>query len=92
VRRLSGFGRPRDTRIRRRTEGENNPAQWGGLDVTKKSGRFLPADMVGPDGILRGSFSPVASSLMFVPPTSMTRTLGDFTVCVAFMGAPIMVA
>jgi hypothetical protein len=30
--------------------------------------------------------------LMFVPPTSMTRTLGDFTVCVAFMGAPIMVA
>src|ERR1700682_985034 len=49
---------------------------------------ILPAVMEGPDGILRGSFSPVASSLMFVPPTSMTRTLGDFTVCLAFMDAP----
>src|SRR5215472_4175372 len=31
--------------------------------------------MVGPDGHFRGSFCPVASTLMFVPPMSMTRTL-----------------
>jgi len=30
---------------------------------------------VGPDGHFRGSFCPVASTLMFVPPMSMTRTL-----------------
>src|SRR5229473_2853541 len=39
---------------------------------------ILPAVIVGPEGILRGSFCPVASSLMFVPPTSTTRTLGAF--------------
>ena len=33
--------------------------------LTKRT--ILAAVMVGPDGILRGSFSPVASSLMFVP-------------------------
>src|SRR3979490_985387 len=32
--------------------------------------------MVGPEGNLRGSLCPVASSLMFVPPVSITSTLG----------------
>src|SRR6266850_4427045 len=41
---------------------------------------ILPAVIVGPEGILRGSFCPVASSLMLVPPVSMTRTFG---VCAA---------
>src|SRR5438445_979567 len=39
---------------------------------------ILPGVMVGPDGYLRGSVCPLASILMFVPPTSITRTLGDF--------------
>src|SRR5260370_42566395 len=37
---------------------------------------IFPAVMVGPEGHLRGSFCPVASSLIFVPPTSITRSLG----------------
>ncbi len=52
---------------------------------------ILPAVMVGPEGILRGSFCPVASSLMFVPPTSMTRTFGVFPACTLFIYvAPIV--
>src|SRR5260370_33448218 len=46
---------------------------------------ILPAVMVGPEGILRGSFCPVASSLMFVPPTSITRTLGAFAAFALFI-------
>src|SRR5260370_31156308 len=47
--------------------------------------------MVGPEGILRGSLCPVASSLMFVPPTSMTRTFGVFPACTLFIYvAPIV--
>ena len=46
--------------------------------LTKRT--ILLAVMVGPDGILRGSFWPVASSLMLVPPTSMTRIFGDLFV------------
>src|ERR1700735_2659507 len=33
------------------------------------------AVMSGPEGILRGWFCPVACTLMFVPPTSITRIL-----------------
>src|ERR1700733_9590077 len=45
---------------------------------------ILLAVMSGPEGIFRGSFWPVASSLMLVPPTSMTRILGDFAGWAAF--------
>src|ERR1700691_4382537 len=41
--------------------------------------------MVGPEGYFRGVFSPVASILTLVPPTSMTSTLGDFTGFSAFI-------
>src|SRR5712664_4767931 len=52
---------------------------------------ILPAVIVGPEGILRGSFCPVASSLMLVPPTSMTRTFGVFPACTLFIYvAPIV--
>src|ERR1017187_10274556 len=43
------------------------------------------AVMSGPDGIFTGSFRSVASSLTCVPPTSMTRILGDFSAVPAFM-------
>src|SRR5215831_5392980 len=36
---------------------------------------ILPGVIGGPDGYLRGSFCPVASTLTFVPPMSITRTL-----------------
>jgi len=36
---------------------------------------ILRGVMVGPDGYFRGSFCPVASTLTFVPPMSMTSTL-----------------
>src|SRR5208282_5856469 len=49
---------------------------------------ILRGVIVGPDGYFRGSFCPVASSLTFVPPTSITRTLGDFAVFSGFMAAP----
>jgi hypothetical protein len=51
--------------------------------LTKRT--ILPAVMVGPDGILRGSFSALRQQLNVVPPTSMTRTLGDLVVCADFM-------
>src|SRR5262245_22313079 len=50
---------------------------------------ILRGVMAGPDGYFRGSFCPVASILMFVPPTSTTRTLGDFATCAAFISAPL---
>jgi hypothetical protein len=46
--------------------------------------------MLGPEGYFRGSFSPVARSLTFVPPTSITRTFGDFGLGVAFITAPLI--
>src|SRR5713226_4652119 len=53
---------------------------------------ILPAVIAGPEGILRGSFCPVASSLMFVPPTSITRTLGVFAACALFISVAPMVS
>src|SRR6516162_6114329 len=41
--------------------------------------------MVGPDGYLRGSFCPVASTLTFVPPRSITRTACAVTGCLFMM-------
>src|SRR5271154_199731 len=49
---------------------------------------ILRGVIVGPDGYFRGSFCPVANSLTFVPPTSITRTFGVFSVCFVFMAAP----
>src|ERR1700674_48576 len=51
---------------------------------------ILPAVIVGPDGILRGSFCPVASSLMLVPPASMTRTFGVFAARTLFIAVAPM--
>src|ERR1700730_18221306 len=51
---------------------------------------ILLAVVVGPDGILSGSFFPFVVSLMFVPPTSMKRTLRDLGVCRVFVIAPPM--
>src|SRR5246127_996125 len=51
---------------------------------------ILPGVMVGPDGYLRGSVCPLASILTLVPPTSITRTFGDFAPCAAFMASPSM--
>src|SRR5579859_7247623 len=50
---------------------------------------ILRGVIVGPDGYFRGSFCPVASSLTFVPPTSITRTCGVFTVRAAFIATPL---
>ena len=49
---------------------------------------ILRGVMPGPDGYFRGSFCPVASILMFVPPTSITRTLGDLPTCAVFITEP----
>jgi len=46
---------------------------------------ILRGVMPGPDGYFRGSFCPEASILMFVPPTSITRTLGDLRTCAVFI-------
>src|SRR5580704_9010498 len=51
---------------------------------------ILRGVIVGPDGYFLGSFCPVAKSLMFVPPMSITRTFGDCPVCFVFMAAPPM--
>src|SRR4029077_20331894 len=40
---------------------------------------ILRGVILGPDGYFRGSFSPLASILTCVPPTSITRTFRDFT-------------
>src|SRR6201987_1051075 len=71
---MMGPGNPRDTQsnFQSRTD-----------FLTTRS--ILRGVMVGPDGYLRGSVCPVASILMFVPPTSITRTLGDFAPRAAFM-------
>jgi|SRR5215472_8950116 len=49
---------------------------------------ILRGVMPGPDGHFRGSFCPVASILMLVPPTSITRTLGDLPTCAVFITEP----
>src|SRR5580704_103535 len=46
---------------------------------------ILPAVKPGPDGILRGSFSPLARTFTCVPPMSITRILGDFGGCAALL-------
>src|ERR1700724_2336951 len=51
---------------------------------------ILLAVLVGPDGVLRGSFFPFVISLMFLPPTSRARTLGDVGVCRVLEVAPPM--
>src|SRR5580658_173190 len=56
--------------------------------VSFTSRTMLRGVIVGPDGYFRTVFCPVAKSLTFVPPTSITRTLGDFAVRAAFMAAP----
>src|SRR5258707_12113402 len=43
----------------------------------------------GPEGKRPGSFWPVASILTLVPPTSMTRILGDLAFCAVFMSQPL---
>src|SRR5258707_7261801 len=76
---MTGPGKPSDTKsnFQSRTD-----------FLTRRT--ILRGVMVGPDGYFRGSFCPVASILTFVPPTSMTRTLGDFAACAAFIAAPSM--
>src|SRR5258708_2170664 len=64
---MIGPGYPRDTR-----------SYFQSLTHSLTTRTILPAVIVGPEGILRTSFCPVASILMFVPPTSTTRTLGAF--------------
>src|SRR6266481_3596830 len=76
---ITGQGNPSDTQsnFQSRTD-----------FLTKRT--ILRGVIVGPDGYFRGSFSPLASILTFVPPTSITRTLGDFAACAAFIAAPSM--
>src|SRR5215469_1589979 len=61
---MIGPGKPSDT--------QSNFQSWTNFLTTRT---ILRGVMVGPDGYFRGSFCPVASTLMFVPPMSMTRTL-----------------
>src|ERR1700730_14558012 len=49
---------------------------------------MLPGVMVGPEGKRRGSFWPDASVLTLVPPTSITRILGDLADGLGFIEAP----
>src|SRR5277367_2634705 len=54
---------------------------------------IFPGVIVGPDGYFRGSFSPVAKSFTFVPPTSITSTRGLFPaveVFFSFMDSALM--
>src|SRR5215471_15233576 len=71
---MMGAGKPSDTQsnFQSRTD-----------FLTTRS--ILRGVMVGPDGCFRGSFCPVASILTFVPPRSITRTLGDFAACAVFI-------
>src|ERR1700751_4125697 len=78
---MMGPGNPRDTQ-------SNSQSRTDSLTTRI----ILPGVMAGPDGYLRGSVCPVASILMFVSPTSITRTLGDFALCAAFMAFPLIVA
>ena len=64
---MTGPGYPNDTRLK-----IQSLAQF----LTSRT--TLLAVIDGPEAILRESFCPVASSLIFVPPTSMTRTFGAF--------------
>src|SRR6266850_1960648 len=73
---MMGPGYPRDTR-----------SNFQSFTHSLTTRTILPAVIVGPDGILRGSFCPVASILMFVPPTSTTRTLGVFAASTLFIAA-----
>jgi hypothetical protein len=64
---MMGPGKPRDTQ-------SNSQSRTDFLT----SRIILRGVMVGPDGCFRGVVCPVASILTFVPPTSITKTLGDF--------------
>src|SRR5712692_11132346 len=76
---MIGPGYPKDTR-----------SNFQSLTHALTSRTILPAVMVGPEGILRGSFCPVASSLMLVPPVSTTRTFGVFAARALFIAvAPL---
>src|SRR6266852_8172172 len=77
---MIGPGYPNDTR-----------SNFQSLTHAFTARTILPAVMSGPEGILRGSFCPVASSLMFVPPASMTRILGVFAACALFIAVAPMV-
>src|SRR5215472_3636614 len=63
---ITGPGYPNDTR-----------SKFQSLTQFLTSRTILLAVIVGPEAILRASFCPVASNLIFVPPTSMTSTFGD---------------
>src|ERR1700704_4850451 len=76
---MIGPGYPNDTR-----------SNFQSLTQALTSRTILPAVMVGPEGILRGSFCPVASSLMLVPPVSMTRTFGAFAARTLFIAVAPM--
>src|ERR1700675_3557295 len=51
---------------------------------------MLAGVIVGPEGKRHGSFWPVASILTLVPPTSITRILGDLAGAFGFMEAPLI--